>query len=56
MPSNRFIQDLINDFFRECKLEDGRNLYMMPSRLRLYVGGEDYAAKEGRRDRVGSQA
>lgn len=55
LSSNRFepyIQDLINDFFRECKLEDGRNLYMMPSSLRLYVGGEDYAAfidKEGRR-------
>jgi hypothetical protein len=43
---------LINDFFRECKLEDGRNLYMIPSNLRLYVGGEDFAAfidKEGRR-------
>lgn len=53
--SNRFepyIQDLINDFFRECKLEDGRNLYMIPSSLRLYVKGEDFAAhidKEGRR-------
>lgn len=47
-----YIQDLINDFFRECKLEDGRNLYIVPSSLRLYVKGEDFPAyidKEGRR-------
>ncbi|GAB5594053.1 hypothetical protein Unana1_08953 [Umbelopsis nana] len=54
-PSSRFepyIQDLINDFFRECRLEDGRNLYMIPSSLRLYIKGEHFAAhidKEGRR-------
>jgi hypothetical protein len=47
-----YIQDLVNDFFRECKLEDGRNLYMVPSSLRLFVKGEDFPAyidKEGRR-------
>ncbi|ORX43695.1 hypothetical protein DM01DRAFT_1340654 [Hesseltinella vesiculosa] len=47
-----FIQDLVNYLLRECKLEDGRNLYMVPSSLRLYVKDKDFLAhidREGRR-------
>lgn len=48
-----YIQDLIDEFLRECDLEDGMTLYMMPSRLYLNIGEEQFAAysdKEGRKN------
>lgn len=47
-----YVQDLIDNFLKECEMEDGLTLHMLPSRLYLSIGDDKFAAfsdKEGRK-------